>query len=159
MSDFLRSPCIVAHQAPLSMHFARQEYWTRLPCPSPGNLLDPGIEPESLTSPVLQADSLPLVPPGKLCPSLSPRVCSNYCPLSQWCYLTISLSVASFPSCPQSFLASGSFPMSPCFTSDGQSIGASASASVFPMNIQGWFPLGLTGLISLWFKGFFSTTI
>ena len=72
------------------------------------------------------------------CPSLSPGVCSNSCPFSQWCYLTISSSAAPF-SCPQSFPASGSFPMSQLFPSDGPSIGASASASVFPMNIQGWF--------------------
>ena len=86
-------------------------------------------------------------------PSLSPRVCSNSCSLSQWCHPTISSSVASFSSCPQYFLASGSFPMSQLFASGGQSIGASASASVLPMNIQGWFPLGLTGLIFLLYKG------
>ena len=73
------------------------------------------------------------------CPSLSPGVCSNSCPFSQWCYLTISSSAAPF-FCPQSFPASGSFPMSQLFPSDGHSIGASASASVLPMNIQGWFP-------------------
>ena len=84
-----------------------------------------------------------------LCPSLSPRVCSNSCPMSRWCHPTISSSVAPFSSCPQSFSASGSFPVSQLFTSGGKSIGASASASVLPMNIQGWFPLGLTGLISL----------
>ena len=82
-----------------------------------------------------------------LCPVLSPRVCSNSCPLSWWCYLTTSFSVTLFSSCPQSFPASGSFPMSWLFASGGQSIGA--SASVLPMNIQGWFPLGLIGLISL----------
>ena len=82
------------------------------------------------------------------CPSLSPRVCSNSCPLSRWCHPTISSSVAPFSSCPQSFPASGSFPVSQFFTSSGQSIGASASAAVLPMNIQGRFPLGLTGLIS-----------
>ena len=83
------------------------------------------------------------------CPSLSPRVCSNSCPLNQWCYLTItfiSSSAASF-SCPQSFPGSGSFPMSQFLASGGQSIGTSASASVLQMNIQGWFPVGLTGLI------------
>ena len=66
-----------------------------------------------------------------LCPLLSPRVCSNSCPLSQWCHLTISSSVAPFSSCPQSFSASGSFPMSWCFASAGQSVGASASALSF----------------------------
>ena len=87
------------------------------------------------------------------CPSLSPRVCSNSCPLSHWCHPIISSSVAPFFSCPQSFPASGSFQMSQLFTSGGQSIGASVSASVLPMSIQGWFPLGLTGLISLLSKG------
>ena len=80
------------------------------------------------------------------CPSSTPRVYPNPRPLSRWCHLTISSSVVPF-SCPQSFPASGSFPMSWLFTSGGQSIGA--SASILPMNIQGWFPLGLTGLISL----------
>ena len=75
------------------------------------------------------------------CPSLSPRVCSNSCPLGRWCHPTISSSVIPFSSCPQSFPSSGSFPVSQFFTSGGQSIGASASASVFPMNIQGEFPL------------------
>ena len=97
-----------------------------------------------------------------LCLSPSPRVCSNSCPLSQWCHPTILCSVIPSSSCLQSFPASGS-PLSQLFTSGGQSIGASASAWVLPMNIQGWFPLGLTGLISLQFKGFLrvfsSTTI
>ena len=81
------------------------------------------------------------------------RVCSNSCPLSQWCHPTISSSVAPFFSCPQSFPASGSFPMNRLFPSGDQSIGASASASVLSMNIQHWFPLGLTGLISLLSRG------
>ena len=78
------------------------------------------------------------------CPSPSPRVCSNSCPLSQWCHPIISSYVFPFSSCLQSFPASGSFSVSQLFTSGGQSIGASASASVLQMNIQGWFPLGLT---------------
>ena len=90
------------------------------------------------------------------CPLLSPRVCSNSCPLSRWCHPTISSSVAPFSSCPQSFPASGSFPMSRFFESDGQSTRASASASVLPVTIQGWFPLGLIGLISLKSKAFSS---
>ena len=85
------------------------------------------------------------------CPSPSPRAYSNSCPLSQRHHLTISSSVVPFSSCPQSFPASGSFPMSQLFTSGGQRIGT--SASVLPMNIQGWFPLGLTGLISFLCKG------
>ena len=96
------------------------------------------------------------------CPSLSPRVCSHSCPLSRWCHPTISSSVVPFSSCPQSFPASGSFPVSWLFASGGQSIGASASASVLPMDIQGWSPLGWTGWISLQSKGlsrvFFNTT-
>ena len=81
------------------------------------------------------------------CPLLSPRFAQNSWPLSQWCYLTISSSAAPFSFCLQSFPASESFPRSQLFASAGQSIGA--SASVFPMNIQGWFILRLTGLISL----------
>ena len=83
------------------------------------------------------------------CPSPTLGACSNSCPSSQWCHPTISSSVISFSSCLQSFPASGSFLMSQFFTSGGLSIGASTSASVLPMNIQDWFPLGLTGWISL----------
>ena len=79
------------------------------------------------------------------CPPLSPGVCSNSCPLSWWCYLNISSSVILFYSCLQSFPASGLFPTSQLFASGGQNIRALASASVLPMNIQGWFPLRLTG--------------
>ena len=91
------------------------------------------------------------------------RICSNSCPLSRQCYPTISSPVTLFSSCPQSFPASGSFPVNQFFASGSQSTGASASASVLPMNIQGWFPLGFTGLISLLSKGlsrvFFSTRV
>ena len=83
------------------------------------------------------------------CPSPTPRACSNSCPSSQWCHPTVSSSVVPFSSCLQSFLESGPFPRSQSFASDGHSVGASDSASVLPMNIQDWFPLGLTGLISL----------
>ena len=96
-------------------------------------------------------------------PSLSPRVCSNPCPLSRWCHSTISSSAIPFSSCLQSFLASGSFLMSQFFTSGGQSIGALAPASVLPMNIRSWFPLGWTGWISVLAKGlsriFSNTTV
>ena len=78
------------------------------------------------------------------CPSPSPGICSNSRQLSQWCH---PISVTPFSFCPQSFPASGSFLMSRLFTSGGRSIGASASASVLLMNMQDWFPLGLTGLI------------
>ena len=87
------------------------------------------------------------------CPSLSPGACSNSCSLSQWCHPTISSSVAPFSSWPPFFPASGFFPVSQIFSSGDQNIGASASASVLPMNIQGWFPLGLVGLTSLQSKG------
>ena len=86
------------------------------------------------------------------CPSPTPGVYSNSCPLNRWCHPTISSSVILF-SCRQSFSASGSFPMSHLFTSGGQSIGVSASASVLPVSIQDWFPLGWTGWISLQSKG------
>ena len=91
------------------------------------------------------------------------RACSNSCPSCRWCLPTISSSVVPFSFCPQSFPASGSFPMSQFFASCGQGTGVSASASVLPMNIQDWFPLGLTGWISLKSKGlsrvFSNTTV
>ena len=102
----------------------------------------------------LQHASLP-------CPSPTPEVYSNSCSLSRWCQTTISSSVITFSSRLQSFPASGSFPVSQFFTSGGQSIGVSASASVLPVNIQDSFPLGWTGCISLQSKGFsrvFSST-
>ena len=83
------------------------------------------------------------------CPSPTLGVYSNSSPLCRWYHPTISSSVVPFSSCLQSFLASGSFPRSQFFASGGQSIGVSASASVLPMNIQGWFPLGWTGIILL----------
>ena len=96
------------------------------------------------------------------CPSPTPGVHLNPCPLSRWCHPTISSSVVPFPSCPQSFPASESFPMSQLFAWGGQSIGVSASTSVLPMNTQNWSPLGWTGWISLQSKGFsrvFSNTV
>jgi len=86
-------------------------------------------------------------------PSLSPRACSDSCPLNQWYHPTILSSVTPFSPCPQSFSESGSFPTSQLFISGGQSIGASGSGSVLAMHIQGWFPLGLTGLTTLQSKG------
>ena len=174
----------IAHQASLSMGFSRQGYWNGLPCLPPGDLPDPGIEP---VASAWQEDSLSLshkgsslvtlllfshwvvsysLQPYRLqdarlpCPSLSLWVCSNSCPLSQWCHPIISSSAAPLSFYPQSFSASGSFPMSRLYASDGRSIGA--SASVLPMNIQSWFPLRLTGLISLLSKGLsrvFSTIV
>ena len=144
------------------MQFPRQEYWSGLPFPSPGVLPNPGIKPKSPASPALAGRFSATEPPGKpimidLCscsivsdslwpprlqharlpyPSLSARVCPNSCPLSKWCYKTISSSVTPFSSCLWSFPASGSLPMSWFFASGGQSI--TASASVLPMNIQDW---------------------
>ena len=243
------TPWTVARQAPLSMGFSRQEYWSGLPCPPPRDLPNPGIEAAFLTSPALAgrfftasvtrdavsvpgcarclqtllhllfisecemseklswfsaiwtppswcrntafppvwspplghpsyssatvfilealillrqellqssffavfldcccsvAELCPTLKPHGLqharlpCPSLSPRVCWDSCPLSWWCHPAISSSVIPFSYCLQSFPTSGSFPMSQFFTSGGQSIGASTSASVLPMNIQGY---------------------
>ena len=87
------------------------------------------------------------------CPSPTPGADSNSCPASLWCHPTISSSVVPFSSCLQSFPVSGSFQMSQFFASGSQSTGVSATTSVLPMNIQGWFPLGLTGWISLQSKG------
>ena len=111
--------------------------WLLFSCPVVSNSLQPHG---------LQHARLP-------CPSPSAGGCSNSCPLSQWCHLTIVFSVIPFSSCHQSFLASGSFLMSHLFSSGGQSIGASASASVLRRNIQGWFPLGLTSLIPFAIQG------
>ena len=97
------------------------------------------------------------------CPTPTPGVYSNSCPLSQWCHPTVSSSAVPFSSCLQSFPASGSFPMSQLFTWGGQSTGVAASTSVLPMNVQDWSPLGWTGWISLQSKGlsrvFSNTTV
>ena len=121
------------------------------PTPSPTNsffilllLFSSSLMSNSLWLHGLQQARLP-------CPSPSPGACLNSCPLSRWCHPTTSSSVVPFSSYTQSCQASGCFPINRFFTSGGQSIGA--SASVLPMNIQGWFPLGLTGLISLLSKG------
>ena len=110
-------------------------------------LLSRSVVSYSLWPHGLQHASLP-------CPSLTPRVCSNSCPLSQWCHPTILSSVVLFSSCLQSFPTSGSFPMSRLFASGGRSIGASASSSVFPMSIQelisfrvDWFDLAVQGAL------------
>ena len=145
------------------MGFPRQEYWNGLPFPSSEDLPNPGSEPKSLalagsffTTELQEKPFLCLLfscsvmsnslQPHKLqharlpSPSPSPRACSNSGPSSWWCHPTISSSVVPFSSCPQSFPASGSFPMNQFFTSGAQSIGASASTSVLPMNI----PLSIT---------------
>ena len=90
------------------------------------------------------------------CPSASPKVCPSSCHLHRWCQPVLSSFDALFSFCSQSFPASGTFPMNWLFSSDDQNTGASTSASVIPVSIQGWFPLGLTGLISLLSKEIFS---
>ena len=104
------------------------------------------VMPDSLRPHGLQHARLP-------CPLPIPSASSNSCPLSQWCHTTVSSSVIPFFSCLQSFTASGSFPVSQFFASGGQRIAVSISASVLPMNIQDWFPLGWTGCIFLQSKG------
>ena len=110
------------------------------------NQFSHSVESDSLQPHGLQHARIP-------CPSPTPGACSNSCPLTQWCHPAISSSVIPFSSCPQSIPASGSFQMSQLFPSGGQSNGVSASASVLPMNIQDWSPLGWTGWISLYSKG------
>ena len=148
--------------------FSRQEYWSVLPFPSPGDLPHPGME---LTPPALRAGSLRSVQfssvhfsrsvvsdslwPHELqharppCPSPTTGVHANSCPSSRWCHPTISSSVVPFSSWPQSLPASESFPMSQLFPWGGQSIGVSALPSVVPMNTQNWSRLWWTGWISL----------
>ena len=136
--------------------------WSQWSLPEGGRFL-PYIDTQQFSRSVV-SDSL--WPHGLharlLCPLPSPRVCLNSCPLSRWCYLTMSSSAALLSFCLQSFPASRFFPMSQLFAPGGQRYGALASASALPMNIQSWFPLGLTGLI-LQSKGlsriFSSTTI
>ena len=140
----------------------RQEYWPLLiTCLLPARFssvqFSRSVMSDSLRPHRLQHARLP-------CPSPTPGVYSNSCPLRWWCHPAISSSVVPFSSHHlQSFPASGSFPMSGFFPSDGQSIGVSASAPVLPMNIQDWFPLGLTSWISLQSKGlsrvFSNTTV
>ena len=147
--------------------FSRQEYRNGLPFPPPGDPPNSGIKPLSLASPAWAGQpftSQSVSSVAQLCPTLCDTMdCSmpgfpvhhqflelaQTCPLSRWCHPTISSSVVPFSSCLQSFPASRSFPMSQFFASGGQIIRVSASASVLSINIQDWFPLGLTSLISL----------
>ena len=145
--------------------------WRRKWQPNPGFLSGKsqrqrslaGYSPVHFSSSVLSRSLRPhgLKQSRPPCTSQTPRVYSNSCPLTWWCDTTNSSCVVPFSSCLQFFPASGSFQMSPFFTSGGQSIGASASTSVFPVNSHGWFPLGLTGLTSLLSKGIseFSPTL
>ena len=161
------TPWTVASQAPLSMKFSRQEYWSGLPFPPPRDLPDWGLNLDllnygqtfsvwatisvqfsrSVTSDSLQPhESQHARPP---CPSPTLGVHSNSCPSSRWCHPAISSSVIPFSPCPQSLPASGSFQMSQLFVSGGQSIGVSASAPVLSKNTQDWSPLEWTAWISL----------
>ena len=138
------------HAQPLSLSFFHGSHMTQLRL----SQFSRSVVSDSLGSHGLQHTRLP-------CPSPTPRACSNSCSSSQWCHPTVSFSVIPFSSCLQSFPGSGSFQMSQSFASGGQSIGA--SASVLPMNIHDWFPLGWTGWISLQSKGlsrvFSNTTV
>ena len=153
----------VALQALLSLRFFRQEYWSRLLCLPPGDLPHPGFKSNSFMYPAFfQFSSV-----AQSCPTLWDSIdCSTpglpvhhqlpelkLMSIESVCHPTISSSVIPSSSCPQSFPASGSFPMSQFFVWGGQSTGVSASASVLPMNIQDWFSLGWTGWISLQSKG------
>ena len=135
--------------------FSLKSKW-HFTCPSAAAQFSHSVVSNSLWPHGLQHAKLP-------CPSLSPRDCSDSRPLNRWCYPTISSAVVPFSSNLQRFPISGSFPMSWLFSLGGQSTGASASTSILPMNIQGWFPLGLTGLISSQSKGlwrvFSNTTV
>ena len=141
-------PWTVAHQAPVSMGFSRQEYCSVQ--------FSHSVVSDSLQPHGQQHTRLP-------CLSPTPGAYSNSCPSRQWCHPTISSSVVPFSSWLQSFPVSGSFPVSWFFASGGQRIGVSVSASVLPMNIQDWFPLGRAGWISLQSKGlwrvFSNTTV
>ena len=139
------TPWTAAYQAPPSIGFSRQDYWS-------GVLFKTSVQfSRSVVSDSLWPhESQHARPP---CPSLTPRVYSNSCPLSWWCHPAISSSVIPFSSCPQSLPASESFPISQLFTWGGQSTRVSTLASVLPKNTQDWSPLGWTGWISLQSKG------
>ena len=140
----------------LELGFIDQIYiWTHNEIQSKIESVSHSLMSTSLQTHELQHTRLP-------CPSPFPRICSNSFPLSWWCHPTILPSVIPFSSWHQSFPASGSFPMSQLFTLGCQSIGASVSTSFFPIYIQDWFPLEMTGFISLLSKGLsgvFSHTI
>ena len=145
---FCATPWIAAHQAPLSKEFSRQRYWRGLPFPSHHWFQFSSVQFScSVLSDFLRPhESQHARPP---CPLPTPWVHSNSCPSSQSCHPAISSSVIPFSSCPQSFPASESFPISQIFAWGGQSTGVSASASFLPKNTQNWSPLECTGWISL----------
>ena len=137
MVSVLKCYCIICEFLPNHFWLQRLYISVQVSC---------SVMPDSLWPHGLQHTRLP-------CPSPTPGTCSNSYPSSQWCHLTISSSVIPFSSCLQSFPALRSFPVNQFFASGSQSIGSSASASVLPMNIHDWLPLGLTGWISLQCKG------
>ena len=144
------TPWTAAYQAPPSIGFYRQEYWSRVPLPSPIHEYQFSSVAQSCPTLCEPHESQHARPP---CPSPSPRVHSDSCPSSQWCHPAISSSVVPFSSCPQSLPASESFPMSQLFAWGGQSTGVSSLTSFLPKNTQDWSPLEWTGWISLQSKG------
>ena len=145
------TPWTVAHQAPLSMGFSWQVYWSEWVAISSFQFSSVQFSRSVVSDSLRPHEPQHVRPP---CPSPTPRVHPNLCPLSRWCHPTVSSSVFPFSSCPQSFPASGSLQMSWLFTPGSQNNGVSASTSVLPMNTQDWFPLGWTGWIFLQSKGF-----
>ena len=150
----------VCHLMDEDKRLMEASWWERLTEGETGSCSDGGAVLSSLqfSHPVVSNSLWPhgLQHTRLLSPSPIPRACSNLCPSSRWCYPIISSSVVPFSSCLQSFPESEFFPVSQFFISGGQTIGVSASASVLPMNIQDWFPLGVTGLIDwlpLWLTG------
>ena len=161
----IATPWLVACQAPLSVGFSRQGSWSGLPCPlPPGDLPNPGIKPRSHISCCLRwqagSSALPVKLLSRVRLFAAPRTAARQASLSFTLsrsvlkyHLTSSTSVVPLSFCLRSFPASGSFPSSRLYASGGQSVVASASSAVLPRNVQGRFPLELTGLISLQSKG------
>ena len=137
VDDDIQPSGLLLPSSPPALNLSQFQCWFFSPAQFSHSVMSNSLQPHGL-----QHARLP-------CPSLIPRACSNSCPWSRWCHPTISSSVVPLSYCLQSFPASGSYPMSQFFAESGQIIGVSASASVLPMNIQHWFPLGLTGLIFL----------
>ena len=157
----LCNPMTVAHQAPLSMGFSRQEHWTELPCPPPGDLPNPGTEPSSHVSCLWQfschSDMSDSATPWTAARQASLSIINSQSPrkpMSIESVMPSSHLIFCHPLLPPSVFPSiRVIQISQCFASGGQSIGVLASTSVLPINSQAWFPLGLTGWISLQSKG------
>ena len=144
---------MAAHQTPPSLGFSRQEHWSGLPFPSPMHETEKWKWSRTTQLCLTLCNPMDCCMPGFPVLHYLPEFAHISCSLNRWCHPTVSSSVSPFSSCLQSFPASGSFPMSRLLESGHQIIGVSASASVLPMNIQGWLALGLTSLISLQSKG------